>query len=49
MVAYQASERGGIIMCKHLGDKVLISGCAVTTFEGYLKISALEEVVKNVA
>jgi PhzF family phenazine biosynthesis protein len=33
MVAYQASERGGIIKCKNLKNRVIISGQAVTTLE----------------
>lgn len=31
MIAYQASKRGGIIKCKNLGERVLISGQAITT------------------
>lgn len=36
--AYQASERGGILKIKVLDDKVLLSGKAVTIFEGHLSI-----------
>jgi PhzF family phenazine biosynthesis protein len=38
MLAYQASERGGIIKLNSDGDRVLISGQAVTIFEGSLKV-----------
>jgi len=31
MVAYQASKRGGIIKCKNLDNRVMISGQAITT------------------
>lgn len=37
-IAYQASERGGILKVKVLGDRVLISGKAVTVLEGELLI-----------
>ncbi|QGQ45801.1 PhzF family phenazine biosynthesis protein [Metabacillus sediminilitoris] len=37
-IAYQASERGGILKVKLLGDKVLLSGKAVTIFEGKLTV-----------
>lgn len=36
--AYQASERGGILKVKVIDDKVLLSGKAVTVFEGQLTI-----------
>ncbi len=36
--AYQASERGGILKVKVIDDKVLLSGKAVTVFEGHLTI-----------
>lgn len=34
MMAYQASKRSGIIKCKNLENRVLISGEAVTVFKG---------------
>lgn len=37
-LAYQASERGGILKVKILGDKVLLSGKAVTIFEGKVTV-----------
>lgn len=37
-IAYQASERGGILRVKVADDRVLISGKAVTTLEGELLI-----------
>ncbi|KOS66332.1 phenazine biosynthesis protein PhzF family [Lysinibacillus contaminans] len=36
--AYQASERGGIIKVKVLGDEIFISGKSITIFEGKLTI-----------
>ncbi len=48
MLAYQASARGGIIKCRDLGNRVLISGKAVTILEGNLKTINLEE-LRNVA
>jgi PhzF family phenazine biosynthesis protein len=33
MIAYQASERGGIIKCKNLENRVIISGQSITTLE----------------
>jgi predicted PhzF superfamily epimerase YddE/YHI9 len=36
MLAYQSSKRGGIIKCKNLGNRVLISGEAVTVMEANL-------------
>jgi len=38
-IAYQASERGGILKVKVTGERVLISGKAVTVLEGELLIS----------
>lgn len=38
MLAYQASERGGILKLNSNGDRVLIAGQAVTIFEGSLKV-----------
>lgn len=35
-VAYQASERGGVLKVKVIEDRVLISGKAVTVLEGEL-------------
>jgi predicted PhzF superfamily epimerase YddE/YHI9 len=43
MIAYQASARGGIIKCKNLGNRVLISGKAVTVLEGNLNILNIKE------
>lgn len=37
-VAYQMSDRGGVIFCKDLGDKIKISGKAVSYLEGYVRI-----------
>ncbi|WP_440947431.1 PhzF family phenazine biosynthesis protein [Methanosarcina sp. T3] len=37
-VAYQASERGGVLKVKVTGERVLISGKAVTVMEGELLI-----------
>ena len=31
MVAYQASKRGGVIKCRNLDNRVMISGQAITT------------------
>ncbi|WP_019413969.1 PhzF family phenazine biosynthesis protein [Paenisporosarcina sp. TG20] len=36
--AYQASNRGGILRVKVVGDKVLLSGKVVTVFEGNLTV-----------
>jgi predicted PhzF superfamily epimerase YddE/YHI9 len=36
MLAYQASKRGGIVKLKIRGDRVLISGEAITTLRGEL-------------
>ena len=38
MVALQLSARGGKLYCKDLGDRVLISGEAVTYMEGYTSV-----------
>jgi len=38
LTAYQASERGGILKVKVLDDNVLLSGKAVTLFEGNLLV-----------
>jgi PhzF family phenazine biosynthesis protein len=38
MLAYQASERSGILKLDSIGDRVLIAGQAVTIFEGNLKV-----------
>lgn len=35
-IAYQASERGGVLKVKAIGERVLISGKAVTVLEGEL-------------
>jgi PhzF family phenazine biosynthesis protein len=37
-IAYQASERGGVLKVKVAGERVLISGKAVTMLEGELLI-----------
>lgn len=36
MVALQVSSRGGKLLCKNLGERVLISGEAVTYLEGHI-------------
>jgi predicted PhzF superfamily epimerase YddE/YHI9 len=38
MVALQLSSRGGRLICKNLGERVLISGEAVTYLEGHIMI-----------
>ena len=38
LVAYQASSRGGVLHCKVAGDRVLISGDAVTYMTGFITI-----------
>lgn len=38
MVAYQLSSRGGKLFCQNLGERVLISGKAVTYLEGHITI-----------
>ena len=38
MVALQLSGRGGKLYCKDLGERVLISGEAVTYMEGYISV-----------
>ena len=38
LVAYQASERGGILKSTIKGDRVLISGTAVQYLKGSIKI-----------
>jgi predicted PhzF superfamily epimerase YddE/YHI9 len=48
MVAYQASKRSGIIKCKNLGNRVLISGEAVTVFKGDIIANQLRS-LKNAA
>jgi predicted PhzF superfamily epimerase YddE/YHI9 len=37
-MAYQASKRGGTLKCEVAGDRVLISGQAVSYLEGYINI-----------
>ncbi|MCE2992105.1 MAG: PhzF family phenazine biosynthesis protein [Candidatus Jidaibacter sp.] len=37
--AYQLSRRGGELRCKNLGNRVLISGEAVTVMKGFLNIA----------
>ena len=36
--AYQASKRGGVLQCEHLGDRVKIAGKAVTFMKGTIKL-----------
>jgi len=48
LMAYQASERSGILKCTNLNDRVLISGEAVTVFKGNLDFNQLRD-LKNVA
>ncbi|KIE05511.1 putative isomerase [Candidatus Jidaibacter acanthamoeba] len=43
MIAYQASARGGVIKCKNLGNRVLISGKAVTVIIGELNLLNIKE------
>lgn len=43
MLAYQASARGGVIKCANLGNRVLISGEAVTVFKGNVKPEELKK------
>lgn len=38
LVAYQASARGGLLQCEHLGDRVKISGKAVTFLTGTIHL-----------
>lgn len=38
MIAYQASERGGVIKVELSGERVLLSGQAVMVFEGFLLV-----------
>ncbi|NKX22119.1 PhzF family phenazine biosynthesis protein, partial [Alteromonadaceae bacterium A_SAG2] len=38
LMAYQASKRGGTLKCEVAGDRVLISGQAVSYLEGYINI-----------
>jgi len=38
LTAYQASKRGGTLKCEVAGDRVLISGQAVSYLEGYITI-----------
>jgi hypothetical protein len=33
-MAYQASKRGGVLICENLGDRVKIAGPAVTFMKG---------------
>jgi hypothetical protein len=37
MIAYQASARGGVVKMQLLGDRVILSGQAVTILRGELK------------
>jgi hypothetical protein len=36
MTAYQASPRGGTVRVRHVGDRVVLAGQAVTVLEGEL-------------
>ncbi len=38
MIGYQASERGGIVKCKWVGDRVWLGGSAVTVFRAELLV-----------
>ena len=38
LIAHQASKRGGLLKCKVLDDKVIISGQAILYLEGYITI-----------
>jgi predicted PhzF superfamily epimerase YddE/YHI9 len=38
LIAYQASPRGGVIKVRVAGDRILLSGQAVTTMEGVLLV-----------
>lgn len=38
LVAYQASNRGGIVRCRLAGDRVLLSGTAITILRGEVSI-----------
>lgn len=38
LLAYQASQRGGVLLCRIAGDRVVISGKAVHYLEGYINI-----------
>ena len=38
LIVYQASRRGGIVYCQIVGDRVKISGRAVTVLEGRLLV-----------
>ncbi|MGE4188969.1 MAG: PhzF family phenazine biosynthesis protein, partial [Thermoanaerobaculia bacterium] len=37
---FQASERGGVVRVRVAGDRVLLSGCAVTVLSGTLSPAA---------
>ncbi|WP_413431487.1 PhzF family phenazine biosynthesis protein [Crateriforma spongiae] len=37
LIGYQASQRGGFVDCELRGDRVRLSGCAVTVFDGQLR------------
>lgn len=38
LVAYQASQRGGVLHCSVLGDRVVISGNAVQYLSGTIRV-----------
>ena len=38
LVGYQASSRGGMVSCEVAGDRVFLTGTAVTVMEGVLKV-----------
>ena len=43
LLAFQVSPRGGRLLCKDLGNRVLISGEAVTYLEGRVSIASIHE------
>ncbi|MFZ4850493.1 MAG: PhzF family phenazine biosynthesis protein, partial [Caldilinea sp.] len=38
LIAYQASARGGTVLCEVRGDRVILSGSAVTFLIGEIEI-----------
>ena len=47
MTAYQASARGGVVKVRLNGNRVLISGQAVTVFQGQLSEAAIAKVLQG--
>lgn len=43
LIAYQASKRGGVLLCKIEGSSVTIFGKAVKYLEGYITIGDKNE------